>query len=144
MLAEIAAANAAFSIIRTAIQNGRQVADVAVKVGEFVNYTEEARKKAEKAKRKNGSDLEAFIHLEKLKQQEQELKEWMVWAGRPGLWQDYQRFLAQARKQRLAEIEAKRRRRKQIIEICVYSVLFLFLGVGAVALVLWAWYLKGL
>ena len=145
MLAEIAAANTAFAVLKTAIQNGKQIADVAHKVSEYVNATEDARKKAEKRKRKSGgSDLEAFIQLEKLRQQEEELKQWMIYAGRAGLWQDWQRFQANARKQRLAEQERRIRRRKQVIEICLYSILFVLLGVGAVALVMWAWYLKGL
>lgn len=145
MLAEIAAANAAFAVIRTAIQNGRQIADVASQVGEYVNATEDARRKAEKKKRRsNGNDLEDFIHLERLKQQEEQLKQWMIYAGRPGLWQDWQRFQANARKQRLADIQKRARRRKQIIEVCAYSILFLIIGAGAIALVVWAWYLKGL
>ena len=145
MLAEIAAANAAFAVIKTAIQNGRQIADVAHKVGDYVNATEDARKKAEKRKRKSGgSDLEAFIQLEKLREQEEQLKQWMIYAGRAGLWQDWQRFQANARKARLAEQERRIKRRKQIFEVCLYSILFVLLGVGAIALVMWAWYLKGL
>ena len=85
MLAEIAAANAAFAVIKTAIQNGREIADVANKVGEYVNATEDLRKKGEKKKRAGGGDLEEFMHLEKLRQQEEQLKEWMIWAGRPTL-----------------------------------------------------------
>ena len=68
MLAEIAAANAAFQVIKSAIQNGREIADVAHKVGDYVNATEDLRKKADKKKRRTGSnDLEEFMHLEKLK-----------------------------------------------------------------------------
>ena len=145
MLAEIAAANAAFSVLATAIKNGKQVIDLGSQISDFVNAEESARKKAEKAKRKsNGSDLEAFIHLEKLKQQEEQLKQWMIYAGRPNLYQDWMKFKAEARKARLAEIERKRRKRARIIEICTYSILFLFMGVGAVAIIVWAWYLKGL
>ena len=45
MLAEIAAANAAFAVIKSAIQNGREIADVANKVGEYVDATEALRKR---------------------------------------------------------------------------------------------------
>ena len=69
MLAEIAAANAAFAVIKTAIQNGREIADVANKGGEYVDATESLRKKGEKKKRAGNGDLEEFMHLEKLKQQ---------------------------------------------------------------------------
>ena len=102
MLAEIAAANAAFAAIKMAIRNGREIADVATQVGKYVNATEDLRKKGEKRKRSaGGADLEEFMHLEKLKQQEEELKQLMIYTGRPGLWHDWQRFQAKARKDRL-------------------------------------------
>lgn len=132
MLAEIAAANAAFAVIKSAIQNGREIADVAHKVGEYVNATEELRKKGEKKKRAGGGDLEEFMHLEKLRQQEEELKQYMIYAGRPGLWGDWQRFQAKARKARLEAIETRKRKIKQYIEIGIVSVL-LILGLGILA-----------
>lgn len=144
MLAEIAAANAAFAVIKTAIQNGRELADVAHKIGDYVNATEDLRKKGERKKRKGSTDLEEFLHLEKLKQQEEELKQWMIYAGRPNLWSDWQKFQANARKKRLAEAEAERKRQKKIIEITIISALMVVLGVGIVALIWWALYLKGL
>ena len=144
MLAEIAAANAAFAVIKTAIQNGRELADVANKIGDYVNATEDLRKKGERKKRKGSTDLEEFLHLEKLKQQEEELKQWMIYAGRPNLWSDWQKFQANARKKRLAEAEAERKRQKKIIEITIISALMVVLGVGIVALIWWALYLKGL
>jgi len=142
MLAEIAAANAAFAVLKTAIQNGREIADVASSVGKYVNATEEARKKASKLKGSNDpSVLESFMRLEKLKQQEDELKQWMIYAGRPGLWQDWQRYQAEARKARLKAIEDRERKIKQILELTGISFLivisFTLLGV-------WAMYLKSL
>jgi len=142
MLAEIAAANAAFAVIKTAIQNGREIADVAHKVGDYVDATESLRKKGEKKKRSGRGDLEEFMHLEKLKQQEEQLKQWMIWAGRPNLWSDWQKFQAEARKARLAAIEARRRRIKQWIEIASVSLLIILGMFGIAALVAWALYLK--
>ncbi len=78
MIAELVAANAAFTAIKTAIQNGRQIADVASQVGKYVNATEDLRRKGEKKKRAGGADLEEFMHLEKLRQQEEELKQLMI------------------------------------------------------------------
>ena len=144
MLAEIAAANAAFAVIKSAIQNGREIADVANKVGEYVDATEALRKKGEKRKRKGHTDLQEFLHLEKMKQREEELKQWMIYAGRPGLWQDWQRFQAEARKARLEAIKARERKVKQYIEIATivfFSILGLF---GLAALVVWAIYLKSI
>ena len=69
------------------------------------------------------------MHLEKLKQQEEELKQLMIYTGRPGLWHDWQRFQAKARKDRLAAAEAHRRKVQKIIEITIISSL-LILGLG--------------
>ena len=37
MLAELAAANAAFAVIKSAVMNGKSIADVATKVSDYVN-----------------------------------------------------------------------------------------------------------
>jgi len=144
MLAEIAAANAAFSVIKQFLMNGKELVDCADKVSDYVNATEDLRKRGEKRKRQGNTDLEEFLHLEKLKQQEEELKQWMIYAGRPNLWSDWQRFQADARKKRLAAAEAKRKRMRRIIELTSLSILMVVLGIGVVALGVWVWYLKGL
>lgn len=111
MLAELAACNAAFAVIRTAISNGKEVADVASSIASFVGAKEKLEKKADK--NGSGSTLEAFLALEKIKEQEKALKEIMIYAGRPGLWNDWQRFQAKARVQRReAEIAAAHKRKK--------------------------------
>jgi len=144
MLAEIAAANAAFAVIKTAIQNGREIADVAGKVGEYVNATEALRKKGEQKKRKGHNELEEFMHLEKLRQQEEELKQWMIYAGRPGLWHDWQRFQAEARKARLQAIEDRRKKIKRYVEIGTVVFLFAVGLFSLAALAIWIIYLKSL
>ena len=143
MLAEIAAANAAFAAIKMAIRNGREIADVASQVGKYVNATEDLRKKGEKKKRGVGSaDLEEFMHLEKLKQQEEELKQIMIYTGRAGLWHDWVRFQAQARKDRLAAAEARKRKIKQWIEIGAITFAFILGLFGLAILFVWAIYLR--
>jgi len=111
MLAELAAANAAFNVLKTAISNGKEIADAASSVAQFVGAKEKLEKKADK--NGSGSTLEAFLALEKIKEQEKALKEIMIYAGRPGLWNDWQRFQAKARVQRReAEIAAAHKRKK--------------------------------
>ena len=113
MLAEIAAANAAFGILKTAISNGKEIADAASAVAQFVGAKETLQRKAQK--KGGGSDLEEFLALEKIRQQEDELKQIMIYAGRPGLWHDWQKFQAKARvARREAEIAAAEKRRKII------------------------------
>ena len=144
MLAEIAAANAAFAVIKGAIRNGKEIADVASQVGKYVNATEDLRRKGEKKRRSaGGADLEEFMHLEKLKQQEEELKQLMIYTGRPGLWHDWIKFQAQARKDRLAAAEARKRKIEQWVEIAIIVAVCVVGTVGLAALVAWAFYLKG-
>ena len=138
MLAEIAAANAAFAAIKMAIQNGREIADVATQVGKYVNATEDLRKQGEKKKRgAGGADLEEFMHLEKLKQQEEELKQLMIYTGRPGLWHDWIRFQAEARVNRQKEKERLKKRRQEIIEIIILATAIIF---GVAVLGFFAWF----
>ena len=145
MLAEIAAANAAFAVIKGAIRNGKEIADVASQVGKYVNATEDLRRKGEKKRRSaGGADLEEFMHLEKLKQQEEELKQLMIYTGRPGLWHDWIRFQAQARKDRLAAAEAHRKKVKKWTEIAIIVLLFVLGLFGIAALFSWAIFLRDL
>lgn len=117
MLAEIAAANAAFGILRTAISNGKEIADAASAVASFVGAKERLEKKADK--NGSGSDLEAFLGLEKIREQEKALKELMIWQGRPGLWHDWQKFQADARVARRQSEAAAAAKRKKIVEATI-------------------------
>ena len=143
MLAELAAANAAFAIIKQAVSNGRDLANAGSAIADFVGAKEELRKKGEKKKRSpfaGGGDLEEFMALEKIKEQEEQLREMMVWAGRPGMWADWQKFQAEARKSRQAAEEARARRKKKIIEISLLTLLGI-LGLGVVGFIGWFLYM---
>ena len=98
MLAELAMANAAFGVIKEAIGNGKELYDVANVVSKFFDSKTELQRKSHK----NGykSDLQAFMELEKLKEMEEHLREHMIWAGRPGMWDDWLAFQKQAKEER--------------------------------------------
>lgn len=137
MLAELAAANAAFAIIKQAVSNGRDLANAGSAIADFVGAKEELRRKGEKKKRSpfaGGGDLEEFMALEKIKEQENQLREMMVWAGRPGMWNDWQKFQAEARKARQAALEARRRRNKKIVEVTLLTLASI-LGIGLVGVI---------
>ena len=113
MLAELAAANAAFAVIKTAVQNGKDIAAAGSAIANFVGAKEDLQRKA--SKKGNGSDLEEFMALEQIREQEEQLKQIMIYAGRPGLWGDWQRFQAKARiARREAAVAAAKRRQKMI------------------------------
>ena len=137
MLAELAAANAAFAVIKQCVSNGKEIAAAGSAIAEFVGAKEKLQKKAQK--KGGGSDLEEFMALEQIKAREEELKTYMIYAGRPGLWHDWQKFQAKARvARREAEIAAAAKRKK-IVEgtIIVAFILCCLAVLGAlVALVL--------
>jgi len=138
MLAELAAANAAFSVIKSAVQNAGDVAKAGKAIGQFVNAKEDLRVRSEKKKRSvfAGDDIEEFFALEQIRQQEEDLKKLMIYVGRPGLWNDWQKFQAEARKARQEALEEKRRKRQQMIEILVIAAA-LIMGAGVLILVLY-------
>jgi len=141
MLAELAAANAAFSVIKTAIQNGKEIADAGSAIAQFVGAKEKLQKKA--SKKGNGSDLEEFMALEKIREQEEQLKQFMIYCGRPGLWHDWQKFQAQARKERRVQEELAKRRRAEIMEALGLGAVALLVSALVAGLVAWVVWLKG-
>ena len=122
MLAELAAANAAFSVIKTAVQNGKEIAAAGNAIAQFVGAKEDLQRKA--TKKGGGSDLEEFMALEQIREHEEQLKQIMIYVGRPGLWGDWQRFQAKARIARREAEEAAIRKRKKIFEITVITLFF--------------------
>jgi hypothetical protein len=137
MLAELAAANAAFGVIKSFISNGKELSGCAKQISDFVFSKEAIEKnlKKKKAKGIGGGDLEEFMALEQIREKEEELKKMMIYLGRPGLWQDWQQFQAEARKSRRYQEKMAEKRREEIMEYVGYSVGFIviifFAGLAA-------------
>lgn len=142
MLAEIAAANAAFAVIKGALANGKELHQLGSRV---FDYFDNKAKIQEKATQKGGgSDLEEFMALENLKQQEEELRERMIYAGRPGMWTDWLKFQAQAARKRRENAEAiareKARRQEKLeqmveyIAVAMASIVLAALLVGGIVI----------
>jgi len=113
MLAELAIANAAFSVIKETIQNGGDILSAGQSLFNYFDNKAVIQKKAKDGGMK--SDLEEFMALEQLKKQEAELRQMMIYQGRGGLWDDWMQFQVEARKKReKAEAEAKLKRQKRI------------------------------
>ena len=128
MLAELAAANAAFSEIKSFISNGKELTGCAKHISDFVFAKEEIQKKANKKKSKGGgADLEEFMALEQIREKEEELKKMMIYLGRPGLWQDWQEFQAEARKSRRYQEKMAIKRQEEIMEYVGYGVALIFI-----------------
>jgi hypothetical protein len=75
--------------------------------------------------------------LEKLKQQEAELRQMMIYQGRGGLWDDWMQFQVEARKKReKAEAEARLKRQKRIEALKTTGLVILMVillgGIGVI------------
>ena len=145
MLAELAAANATFSVIKQAISNGRELSSYASKIGEITNAKEDLQRKVNKKRAAHQStDFEEFMALERIKEQEDELKQWMIYAGRPGLWGDWVKFQKDARvARREAEIAAERKR-KETIDLIIVVLAITLLAATVVGFFYWILWLKGI
>ena len=138
MLAELAAANAAFSVIKQAVQNSGDLARAGGAIAKFVGAKEGLEKKVAGKNRSSvgGSDLEAFLALEQVKEAEYELKKIMIYIGRPRLWADWQAFQAKCRTER-REAEKKAQRKKEFILEIVVGFVAVLLMAGVAGLVLY-------
>jgi len=125
ILETIAAANAAYSVIRTCIQNGREGADLMASVGKFLTAEEELKDAVQKKKNSpltaitGGSegDWEEFQQLEKLREQRKELESYIRLYGRPGQWDRWIQWQAEARKSRQEAKKAAIKKREEQIEL---------------------------
>jgi hypothetical protein len=136
MLAELAAINAAYGVIKEVVGNGQELYAAGQHLAQFFNTKYELQKKLNEKPPDQRSQLEEFFALEEIKAKEQELKDLMIISGRPGLWDDWLRFQAEQARARRAEIarleqEAyeKQQKIKHGVEIAAISVTI----VGAIA-----------
>ena len=148
MLAELAAANAAFAISKKTVANSGDLLRAGKAITQFVNAEETLKARGNKKKNsfwrkvggKEGSDLEEFMALEAINQQKKELEQAMIYYGRAGLYGDWVKFQKDARVRRQQEAVQKTKRRQQLTELIV-AVTLMILGAGLVFYFAWIWYL---
>ncbi len=109
MLAEIAAANAAFSVIKTALSNGKQLFEVGEEATKYFDNKSVIAKKSNAHGNKN--ELAAFMELQKLRKQEEWLKEHMIYAGDPGMWDAWLQFQSDCKRNRERQVAIAKRKK---------------------------------
>ena len=130
MIAEIAAANAAFQVIKGALTNGRELYDVAEQA---TKYFDNKSAIAKKANRTGGStELQCFMQLEKIKEQEEWLKDYMVYAGRADMYGDWLKFQSDCKQKR--ERAERLRKQKRAANLALLWSAFLW-GTGGLVVV---------
>jgi hypothetical protein len=115
MLAELALANAAFSVIKEAVANSGDIMAAGESLFKYFDSKAEIQKKAAAKGGSDRGDLEEFMALEQLKKQEEELREMMIYQGRAGLWTDWLKFQLEAKKKREAAEREKVLKRQRLI-----------------------------
>ena len=142
---------AAIKIANEAIGAIKEFAGHVQSVGEMgKDLTKLADAKDQLEKDAKDGDMQAFWALEDIKRHEAEVKQMFIYNGRAGLWDDYQKFIANRKQMRENErkrAEAKKLARKKAIQngFLYMAIGIAVLGVvgGAVALLLWLISLKG-
>lgn len=145
MLAELAAFNAGFAVVKQLVANGRDLSDAMGAIGQMVGAKEELKNRGEKKKKsvlsvlggKTENDFEEFMALEKIKQIEKDLTSMMKLYGRPGLHDDWIRYQAEARKQRRQKALEEKKRKEQMWEYAGYLLAAIVFMSGLIGLVFW-------
>ena len=139
MLAEIAAANAAFAIIKKCVENGSDIAKAGKAISDFTLNKDAAQKKVRERHGSNldgsKSDLEDFLHLDQIKQKENELRSMMQLYGRANMYPDYVKFCAEARRQR-AEAAKEARRKSLKLQDNIMLAIYWAVSIGLALMVL--------
>jgi hypothetical protein len=133
MLAELAIANAAFEVIRTAVSNGKEIFELGDHLAKFSDAGREIDHKARMAKKgsEQESDLEVFMAQEAMRNKRDQLKELMV-RTRHMMWDDFLRFEGEQQKARLKaarlEEQAKVKRTELIMTWVAWTVALLIVA----------------
>jgi len=141
LIESVIAANAAFAVIKKAVQNGKEISDCAKAIGAYLGHKEKVEEEVNKTSGTN-DDLEAFYALEKLNNAEKQL-EFLMKKTRLHMWQDFQAFKNKRSVQRAnaakAAIKAKAKKDSEWAETIsqIQTALFIvvsLLGIGLLSL----------
>ena len=138
MIAEIAAANAAFQIIKKAVENGSEIAKCGKAIADFTLNKDAIQQKAQaRGSNLDGSksDLEEFLALDDLRRKEAELRSMMQLYGRANMYPDYVKFCAEARRQR-AEAAKEARRKSLKLQDSIMLAIYWTVSIGLALMVL--------
>jgi uncharacterized coiled-coil DUF342 family protein len=141
-IAAIKVANDAISAIKQMAGHVSSIGEMGKHLTKLTDAEDQIREKA-----KSG-DMDAFFALEKIEQQKKAVREMMIYSGRAGLWEDWQRFQATRRQMRENEkkaAEAKKKKRKQDIKnaVIVCGGVIASLTLIGVFIMIIMWFAKG-
>ena len=139
MLAELAVATAAFKTVKSFISEGKELYDMGEQLYSYFDAKNKLQKEVNQSNKSDKSDLEEFLALEKIKAQEDELRELMIYTGRPGMWTDWLKFQSAAHQRRQEKAKELQRQKikqqedlQQILEMSVVVLVIIGMCVAVV------------
>jgi len=152
LLAELAAANAAYSTIKKFIVNGKEVSDFLAPLKNLVGAEEELKARGNRKSNglfakimgKTGNDFDEFMALEKLSEQRKELESICRLYAKSGTWDKFLAFEAKMRVERKKEAEARQKQIAQIIRYVTWSIVTVLSVGGIASLYFFTEFLRGL
>jgi len=136
LLESVMAANVAFSVIKKAVQNGKDIAECGKAIGSYLSHKEKVEDEVNKTSG-TSNDLEAFYELEKLNNAEKQL-EFLMKKTRLHMWQDFQAFKNKRSIQRAnaakAAIKAKAKKDSEWAETITQIQTALFIVISLVGI----------
>jgi len=141
MLAELAAANAAYATISKFIANGKEISDVLSPLKNLVGAEEELRARGNRKKGglfskvmgKSADDFDEFLALEEISEKRKELESLCRLYGKPGTWDKFIAFESKMRVERKKEAEARQRQIAATIRYISWGVISM-ISLGGFAL----------
>jgi len=152
MLAELAAANAAYSTIKKFVANGKEVSDFLAPLKNLVSSEEELKARGNRKKNglfskvmgKSADDFDEFLALQKIQEQRKELESICRLYGKPGTWDSFLGFEAKMRVQRKKEAEERQKQIAATIKYITWGITACLSVGGVVALYFFTEFLKGM
>jgi len=141
MLAELAAANAAYATISKFIANGKEISDVLAPLKNLVGAEEELKARGNRKKGglfskvmgKSADDFDEFLALEEISEKRKELESLCRLYGKPGTWDKFIAFESKMRVERKKEAEERQRQIAATIRYVSWGVISM-ISLGGVAL----------
>jgi len=152
MLAELAAANAAYSTIKKFVSNGKEVSDFLAPLKNLVSSEEELKARGNRKKNglfskvmgKSADDFDEFIALQQIQEQRKELESICRLYGKPGTWDSFLAFEAKMRVQRKKEAEGRQKQIAATIKYITWGITASLAIGGVFALYFFTEFLKGI
>jgi hypothetical protein len=138
VIAELAAINAAYGVIKSFVNNGRELSECGTHISKFFDNKNKLQQKVNSTPLSQRNTLEEFFALEQVHQKERELKDLMLITGRAGLWDDWQRFQRQIAQQDIdsaaqrAKAARKAKQDKEELMLALMTAFLIMLAFSAI------------